>query len=1053
MIETIKKLASFLVDSNHEEALAAMRKLPFKEAEKSLKNLSILFGREVFKRNIETLLSEAINSPDPDLALNNIERLASCIPEEIVNEVVADSENIKVLCTLCGGSQFLTNIVLKTPAFLHWLIAENNISRKNSIEEKVGELDRQVKDVNDMASLQQVLRLFKRREYLRVGIRDLLELAPLEEVMEEISDLASACLEAALNASRKMLNEEYGRPTYINEDGVENEAGFVILGMGKLGGRELNFSSDIDLIFIYTTEKGETEGVNSGDGEPKNRISLHQYFVKLGGMVVKAMNEVTENGFVFRVDMNLRPDGQSGDLSISLRGAETYYESWGQTWERAAMLKARPVAGDIGLGESFLESMRPFMYRRYLDYGAIEEIGAMKKKIDAKIARDDQTLRNLKLGTGGIREIEFFIQALQLINGGKLEAIREKNSLLSLKKLKMAALISNEEKDRLRAAYTFLRKVEHRLQIFQERQTHTLPVDTNQLELLAKRVGYRDNALEMFLEDHRRHTENVKTIYSTLFHEAAEKLEEEKSPEILMLLEGLCTNDEALERLSSYGFEEPAQALKHLPLLWNGPPFVHFTEKSRSVLQRLAPLIFKEIIATPEPDMALNRLEKFISSVGAKATLYSLLAENHHIIKLIVGLFGTSHFLSNIFLSHPGILDSIVSSDVSSRVKDRQMMKKELSLLMDALDNYEDQLDALRRFRNLEILRIGINDVYGEIDIQEVSSQLTWLAEVILDKAYQIAIRQMKEKHGLPQTSVNDRLQEAAFVIIAMGKVGGEEMSYSSDLDIIFVYSGKGDTSGSFENKGDLKIINNHEFFAKVGQKIISTLSTPTREGYAFKVDTRLRPSGSAGPLVTSLDAFEEYHKQSAQTWERLALTRARSVAGDMNLGNQIMAIIEENLYREEMNSETVMEIDRMRKRMEFELAKEKEGIYNIKTGKGGLVDIEFIVQFLILKHGTSKSTIRSPNTRIALKNLAEAMILPEEDYEVLFNAYLFLRRVENRMRIVHDQSVSELNTVSGNFSILAKRLGYEPQDLLRDYKNETHKVRKIYNRYFLIQQ
>ncbi|MBE9504699.1 MAG: bifunctional [glutamate--ammonia ligase]-adenylyl-L-tyrosine phosphorylase/[glutamate--ammonia-ligase] adenylyltransferase, partial [Proteobacteria bacterium] len=919
-----------------------------------------------------------------------------------------------------------------------------------SSEEKVGELSRQVRDINDMVSLQKVLRLFKRREYLRVGIRDLLELAPLEEVMEEISDLASACLEAALHASKNMLNKEYGRPTYINGDSVEKEAGFVILGMGKLGGRELNFSSDIDLIFLYTTEKGETEGIEDNGGKLVNRISLHQYFVKLGGMVVKAMNDVTENGFVFRVDMNLRPDGQSGDLSISLRGAETYYEAWGRTWERSAMLKARPVAGDIGLGDTFLASMRPFMYRKYLDYGAIEEIGAMKKKIDAKIARDDQTLRNLKLGTGGIREIEFFIQALQLINGGKLEAIREKNSLMSLKKLNEANLITKEEEDNLTGAYTFLRKVEHRLQIFQERQTHTLPADKNQLELLAKRVGYRDNALEMFLEDHRRHTENVKTIYSTLFHEAAEKLEEEKSPEILELLEGLCTDDEAVERLSSYGFEKPSQALKNLPLLWNGPPFAHFTEKSRSVLQRLAPLIFKEIIATPEPDIALNRFEKFISSVGSKATLYSLLAQNHHIIKLIVGLFGTSHFLSNIFLSHPDILDSIVSSDVSSWIKSRQIMEKELDLLIDALDNYEDQLDALRRFRNLEILRIGINDVYGEIDIQEVSSQLTWLAEVALNKAYQMAIRQMKEKHGIPQTTVNDPLQEASFAIIAMGKLGGEEMSYSSDLDIIFVYSGRGETSGSYEDKGDLKIINNHEFFAKVGQRIISILSTPTREGYAFKVDTRLRPSGSAGPLVTSLDAFEEYHKQSAQTWEKQALTRAREVAGDMTLGKHVMAIIDENLSKEPITDERVMEIDRIRKRMEFELAKEKEGTYNIKTGKGGLVDIEFIVQFLILKHGASKDAVRSPNTRIALKNLAEAMILPEEDYEVLSNAYLFLRRVENRLRIVHDQSVSELNTVSGNFTLLAKRLGYAPQDLLRDYKNETTKVREIYNRYFL---
>lgn len=1047
-MELIENLVQTIESGKEEEALLTLGELSFKEANKSLKNIKLLLEKGAFAGREREMIESASLSPDPDLALNNVERLISSLSPEGIKKVSQNPQKIGILFTLCGGSQFLSNILFRYAALVEWLLVEGNLSKNLSLEDKTGQLKVELEEVHDIKALQKVLRVFKHREYLRIGARDLTGMAGLAEVAGEISDLASASLQGAYEVIFRMLKAEYGAPLFDDAGGHKKEADFVVLGMGKLGGRELNFSSDIDLIFLYTTDKGETEGISDPSGELKKQISLPEFFSKMGKMICKAISEVTEDGFVFRVDMDLRPEGKSGDLACSMRSAEIYYESWGQTWERSAMLKARPVAGNIALGEAFLQVLTPFMYRRFLDYTAIEEIRAMKRKIDASIARDDQSFTNLKLGTGGIREIEFFIQALQLINAGKKGKLREKNSLNALKKLEEEGLISSEECSKLTDAYIFLRTVEHRLQIFQERQTHTLPAKEEAMTMLARRVGYREDPLKEFLAHHGMHTANVKEIYSSLFHEAADKLEEEASPELIELLEGILGKEEAIEKLSLYGFKEAANAWQNLSLLWNGPPFAHFTEKSRGVLRRVAPYILKEIIASPEPDMAINTFEKFISAVGARGTLYSLLAENHHVIKLLVGLFGTSSFLSKILLSYPETLDSLVAPGASSPRKTGDEIKKEMKVLVEATEYYEDKLDVMRRFRNVEMLRIGINEIYGEIGLEEVSMQITALADSALEIAYEIALEQVKEKYGLPITVVDGEEREATMAIVGMGKLGAGEMAYSSDLDIIFLYSGSGDTNGEYKDKENLKETSNQEFFARVGQNIISALTVPTREGYLFKVDMRLRPSGSSGTLVASLDAFRDYHRKSGQTWERQALTRARAIIGEESLIDEINQAMEEATYGKAPSSQLAQEIDKMRKRMEFELAKERDGIYNVKTGKGGLVDIEFLVQYLLLKHGPSNEKLRIVNTFFALQGLSDEGILVEEDYRALSSAYTFLRKVETGLRIVHDQSVNKLDTNSKDFEVLARRLGYDSPSLLKEYLTRTAAVRTIYNRY-----
>jgi Glutamine synthetase adenylyltransferase len=430
------------------------------------------------------------------MALNGFERLAGILDRSHLDTVLASRKRLGQCMFLCGASPFLTNLIFKEPVFFSRLFADNELEQSRTRAELLAALRRNTPDNEGLPGLMKVLRSFKRFEILRIAARDLNGLAPLEEVTRELSDLASATLQVAYETCHRLLVQEYGIPLKETSDGLRPTV-MTILGMGKFGGRELNFSSDIDIIFFYETDKGETAGIDDGRGGRKGVISLHTFFNKLAELVTRAMNQVTEDGFVFRVDVGLRPEGKSGDMAVSLRSAEIYYESWGQSWERTAMLKARPVAGSRELGEQLLQTLIPFVYRKYLDYTLIEDMKLMKQKIDASLTRSREGEINLKLGRGGIREIEFFIQALQLLYAGKMPRLRERNSLIALDLLAEAKLISDDDRQQLSEAYRFLRTVEHRIQVVQERQTHSLPIKEDELLALARRSGFlRDNGLQ-----------------------------------------------------------------------------------------------------------------------------------------------------------------------------------------------------------------------------------------------------------------------------------------------------------------------------------------------------------------------------------------------------------------------------------------------------------------------------------------------------------------------------------------------------------------------------
>ena len=568
---------------------------------------------------------------------------------------------------------------------------------------------------------------------------------------------------------------------------------------------------------------------------------------------------------------------------------------------------------------------------------------------------------------------------------------------------------------------------------------------------LARRSGYlRLNGLERFcqvLEEHRGH---VSHIYGTLFHSRDEKLEQGVHPQVLFLLDPKADSDLVKDMLAERHFEDVDRAYENLVSLRRGPVKGNLTERSRRILEKITPLMIQELFDSPDPDLALTNLDRFMTVVATRSSYYALLAENSQTIKLLVSLFGMSEFLSKILINHPELLDSLVARNAPSTVKTKDTMSEEVAALLEQSDYFEDHLNILRRFRNEEFLRIGLNDIHGRVLQGDVTSQLSLLGEVCLETAFRLAVAEL-QRFGRPTWQSAGRTAEANLAIIAMGKLGGGELNYHSDLDIIFVYDHQGYTDGE-------KQVSNHEYFAKLAQKIISILTMQTREGYVYKIDTRLRPSGNAGPLVTSLESFLDYHRKESQIWERQALTKARVVLGDEALAEQLNDVIRYTIYGSTIGDEGRQEIQRLRMRMENELARETNGSYNIKTGRGGMVDVEFAVQYLQLREGYRFSELRTPSTVVALKEISTLGLLPEGSAQTLLTGYKFLRKLENRLRIINDYSTNDLSGTRTYLNKLARRLGYDPKlknpgvALISDYEDMTGRIRDVFDRLFVVE-
>jgi glutamate-ammonia-ligase adenylyltransferase len=948
----------------------------------------------------------AQGGPDPVDAPARIDRfLAACVEHGGAAACVPDDAAAELLALLAGQSAYLTAPLIRDPRALARLASDPHLRREKELATMRAELAAALAEPR--VGLLHALRRFRNTEYLRLGAREL-GFGAFAQVARELAHLASACLDGALGRVHRELAARHGDP--LTSDG--RRCRFVVMGMGKLGGEELNFSSDIDLIFVYETDQGSA-----------GRLSLHEFFSRVAERVTRAISDVTDEGFCFRVDLRLRPEGSTGAITNSLAAVERYYEAWGRPWERQAWLKARPVAGDLDLGDEVLRTLGPFIWPRSSGAQVIASVHELMTKIRVELATDD----DVKVGQGGIREIEFFVQALQMVHA-RQPSLHEPNTLRVLDKLLFAGLLYGREHQALAGAYTFLRRVEHRLQLDDGRQTHLLPAHPQGRALLARRLGFADEAaFTRALDDARR---EVHEIYETLGAPDGAP-----APAIAQLFDPLADRAALTQALGQLGFVELETSTDELELL-RGKPDSPFAPAAAAPV---APLLLAEVTASPDPDLALRRLVDLVGRRGAAASIWRLVEMHRPLARLLMSLFGTSEFLSRQFIAHPELLEPLLSAAQAEPVRGRGALAAAVARAVDAApaDDEEARLNALRRVKNDEVLRIGLFDVAGELTPTEVSAQLSDLAEVILDAALAIVACATFRKYGTPS---------ARLAVIGLGKLGGGELTYSSDLDVVFIFSDEGVASGGRE-------ATNFEVLSRLAQRLVHALNAYLDEGRLYEIDTRLRPSGQKGALVSSLAGFREYHAHEAELWERQALIKARTVAGDRALGAAVEALAAQHVWRGGGDAEHMAaEIGRLRARMERELARESKRRVNIKSGRGGLVDVEFLVQYLQLRDGPRVPSLRVRATAPALAALGDAGVLPPDEVVTLEESYAFLRRLENRLRIVEDRSIQEIEIAPGVLEKLARRMGYHGDRpgarLLTDYRVHADRVREIYARH-----
>ncbi len=1036
-------------------------------AAESAERLSRLAKR--FPGRVDAIAAAVRLAPDPDLALAGVERYvdgAGAPPSE--------RDLLEALVLLCGSSRMVAALLARDPSLLRRAARSPHLSRPRTEEALRALLARAVRRLgpDDVPAFHRLLRRLRAREVVRIALRDLRR-ARVKEVTGELSALATACIDAAIRFHDRRLRAKHGPPAglALREPG----AGFCALAMGKLGARELNFSSDVDLLYVYERD-GETEGERS--------VTHFAYYAKLAELVTEALAKPTEDGFVFRVDLNLRPDGQNGPIVNSLRAAETYYQSFGRTWERNALVKACPCAGDLAVGEELLRQLDPFVWRRSLDLGVVQEIQAMKARIDARAGAEGKD--DLKLGKGGIREAEFFVSALQLLHAGRDEtrALRERAVLPALDRLLFAGVVLEKDRDELADAYLFLRRAEHRVQMMEGAQTHRLPPPGERLGL-ARSMGYASEAdFEAALLAHR---ERVARLFEGLLGAGTGAVP--LDPELSLLADFQVRRERRAEIALRRGIVDADRVLAAIDTMARRrTPFSPLGDPAHAVA------LLSDALGTPDPDQALSHLSDFAAALHAPEPYFRMLAEHRRVARLLLSLFGTSDFLSKRFIRHPELIDMLLREDQVILEKARETFRREIEERVAHLDPalpqddlLERRLGELRRYKNEEVLRIAIHDIAGTVDLQSVASQLTDLAEACLERCLALAEGEARAKGVAPP---------ARLCVLGMGKLGGRELGYHSDLDLIFIYpSHRGDEAppgvdapaspppaggrspppppfapAPAEPAGPALAAGpppGYERYPRLAQRLMSFLQVPLREGRLYQIDTRLRPSGNQGALVIGSEAFIRYHAGEtlpggaardtagggvrSQLWERQALLRARHVAGDPALFAKIrdQVLVPAVYGRREDPAALAAEIRRMRERMESELGKESSRGKNPKTGHGGLVDVEFAAQFLQLAHGHDHPSIRSGTTPVALQKLRQAGLLREADHAALSEGYEFLRRVELRLRIVHDFAIDHLPEEGPALRQLARRLGYagpEPgQRFLAEYARVTAAVRQAF--------
>lgn len=967
---------------------------------------------------------------DPDMALNNLDRFvaASRSPLALSSLFERDPESLDILLQIFSTSQHFSDLLIRDPASYDLLrMTEGQpVSREMLIEE----ISSEVAALHDEQAVMTALRRFKHRETLRIAYGDLIRGQRLQTVTTQISHLADAIVEAALRFARRKLVEKRGQPR--GPDGAA--ARFVVLAMGKLGGTELNYSSDIDLIFLYGVD-GQTDGA-------RKQTNL-EFFDRLARETGKLLTEATAQGAAYRVDLRLRPEGERGPLAPSLEYAQHYYDVLGRTWERQAYVKARPIAGDLDLGREFLRQLEPWIYRTYLGLADITGIKALKRRIEHRAQSNGDEARNVKTGNGGIRDIEFAIQFLQLLNGGDLPGVRTGNTLDAIVQLEQVGVLTHQERLLLEENYGFLRKIEHRLQIMFDLQTHLVPAQPDEVRKLAIRMGFADSpkgaAREAFDAEYREKTAINRKILDHLLHDAFRD-DAQTEPEVDLVLDPEPPPQRIAEVLGRYPFRDVQQAYRNLMALSTERIRFLSTRRCRHFLASIAPRLLKALAATPDPDSTLVNLEKVSDSLGGKGVLWELFSFNPPSMELYVELCAFSPYLSGILIGNPGMIDELMDSLVLNRLPKRDNLA---STLADLCRGAEDLDPILHSFKNAMQLRVGVRDILGKEDIQATLGALSDVADTCLEQIAQAEYARLVDKLGEPRLPDGDRAgQPCGYSILALGKLGGRELDYRSDLDLVFLFEADGATFHSRPSRRGESTTNQH-FFGELGQRIIKVVGQLGPHGRLYEVDPRLRPTGKSGSLATSLPEFSRYFAEGqAQLWERQALCKGRIAAGTPAAAQPTLEAIARAAFQHSWAPAHAQAIRDMRARMQ-----EGAGPWNLKRGPGGMVDAEFLVQLLQLKHGPDNPALRVPNTIDALAALHAAGHLHSEDFEALTGGYRFLRAIKSRMRLMDASNRNDMTQDPIELARLAHAMGYaDGRELAAEVERTMRRLRQRFD-------
>src|SRR6266545_3608365 len=1002
-------------------ALGELKRLGFADPRAALANLHVLTPEPANARLLAPFLPRLLQAlseaPDPDMALNNLERLASQGERAALFHLLGSHPGaLHLLAKLGGTSQFLADTLRRRPTLFPWLL-EPGTMRQWLADDLEAELVQSARAFDRPEARWNALRRFKYRQLLRIGCRDILGDADLTVTTEELSRMADVCLAAAWRWAEEGLRERFGEPR--GDDGAPT--GLAVIGMGKLGGDELNYSSDIDLVFVYGDD-GLTTGGSEGS------VPNGDYFARGARAIVEALEAVTDEGYAFRVDLRLRPEGRSGGVILSLDGYRGYLEERAELWERQALIKARFCAGDPGVAARFFDFVRPFVFRPWVESEIVAAVRSMKAQIDKSLRAKGVERRHVKLGVGGIREVEFLVQALQLLYSGDDPWLRERNSLRAIFRLTERGYLPQSLGRFLGEALRFLRMVEHRLQIVDEFQTHTLPEEPAALARLARRLGTTAApvaARRGFEAEYRRVTRGVHAAFSDFF--AAPPGARAPAPRI-----------PTYTALKATGFADPDRARQNLRLILEGRPLVPYAEPLRRALHAIFPVLLEALWQSPDPDEALNQFERFVAAAGPRTAYLELLAARPELLANLVKLCARGELLTQLLVAQPGLLNALASPATLVPRQRKRDLSMELTPVFAPRLTRAERKDRLRQLKQAQELAITWRMLLGVTDGERFSLEMTALADAALGAGWLMALEETAAQYGVPRDAAGRMIPAA---IIGIGKFGGRELTTGSDLDLFVVYGCAGWTDGP----GPVEA---HVFYGHAVEALSALLGDITSAGIVFPVDLRLRPGSKGSGFATSLDAVEQYYRELADPWERQTLTRAQLVGGDPRLGRQLRKLLDALVYGPRALPPDLKEMRALRERMEKELGKESPGRLHVKFGRGGLVDVEFITQALVMTHGARHPAIRRANTIHAIAALRRAGLLSGDDADTLAGHYRFLRRVSGALRLFGARPSDTLEPAGPIPGRIAKSLDYPSRrEFLEDYRRRTAWVRALYDR------